>query len=103
MSGFIVCPTCSTRIDPVGRCTAERGTGRCMAAAGHDGWHWSQMGSHGITRWTGLHAEHGMCPSRISLTEWCNKKAGHDGSHKVTNGPSFGDPELAPLQQGEQG
>ena len=85
--GIVTCPTCCTRIDTYDRCPAERGLGRCMESAGHDGWHWSQVSSPGIMRWTGLHAEHGMCSSRISLTEWCNKKAGHDGAHKITNGP----------------
>src|ERR1035437_1251440 len=77
----VTCPTCSTVIEIGERCPVERGAGRCMEVAGHEGWHWTQMGGPGITRWTGEYAAHGMCAGRMSLHDWCRWPVGHGGAH----------------------
>lgn len=91
---MITCPTCQTKIDPDERCPAVRGMGRCMEKSGHEGWHWTDMGSGdgSIWRWTGVYAVR-SCVGRLSLSEWCVATPGHKGGHNNGRGTSFGDPE----------
>lgn len=93
----VTCPTCATVIDPRQRCGTMRGGLRCMAMSGHPGWHWADMGSGKVLRWTGVTASVG-CYGRLGdLESWCVKEAGHDGAHNNGRGVSFSDPE--PIQE----
>jgi hypothetical protein len=89
----LTCPHCTKRFDTEDRCPAALGMGTCVESSGHDGWHWTVLGSGGITRWTGFHTVHSSCPGRTNLRHWCDKPYGHGGLHKGWNTYSFGDPE----------
>jgi hypothetical protein len=60
-----------------------------MEQQGHEGWHWSDFGHGGVTRWTGHYVKHEACPGRLSLLDWCQFPAGHEGHHNNGRGSTF--------------
>lgn len=87
------CPTCATEIHVGERCRAGRGIGTCMERAGHEGFHWSDVGAYpAVLVWYGPYQER-RCPGRLSLLDWCTKPPGHEGAHNNGRGVTFGDPE----------
>lgn len=83
------CPTCRTWIDPNERCSERN----CMDIDGHDGFHWCDVGRQtSVYIWSGAYSGY-SCPGRLSLSEWCQKTPGHDGSHNNGKGKTFSDPE----------
>lgn len=78
----LVCPSCHTLIDPTARCESHIGLVQCMERQGHDGYHWTDLGhpDGAVTIWTGVYITK-SCSARRSLSDWCQKPAGHDGQH----------------------
>jgi hypothetical protein len=89
----VVCPRCDLHFDTDDRCPEMRGMGRCMASAGHAGWHWTDVGAGdgSVLIWTGLHQRR-SCAARLGENDrWCEMEPGHEGWHRH-RGTSFSDP-----------